>query len=254
VLAMAVTSWGKDHCECLKWKQVYASQRVFCGEGLEFNVFEGALGYDLPGIKYIQTNFKGVYDEFCTTFFEKLDTNLCVNVGMYAYGTPGLHGAQWCYVPRECTQLNGGVPVADKKALKTTGWLSSPAPEPLPRDVSWKVCVPQRDRRLRDLEVPELLELARSMGAQTGYVTKVAYPRLVPPNHTWASVEAAVARGDVAGMPPELRAAMAERVPIVVDVDPDGHGHQKIIWGKEVYHLSNTSGWPHHRGKDVGEL
>mmetsp|Transcript_2864 Transcript_2864/g.6564 ORF Transcript_2864/g.6564 Transcript_2864/m.6564 type:complete len:268 (+) Transcript_2864:67-870(+) len=246
---------GADPCECLNWRSVYSSDRVACGEGLEFHVFEGAFGYDLPGIEYIKKEFRAVYDQFCTSFFMKLDSTLCVNLGMYALGTPGLLAGQWCYVSKECAELNGGQTIPDKAAPKAgSGWFNSPPPSPLPRDVSWKTCDRNGDKLLRDVPPAELLELARSMGAAAGYVTKIAYPRLLPPNHTWVTIGDAVAKGDLEGMPKALRVAIERRVPVVIDVDSDGHGHQKIIHGREVYHLTNTTGWPYSRGKDVGEL
>mmetsp|Transcript_2502 Transcript_2502/g.5025 ORF Transcript_2502/g.5025 Transcript_2502/m.5025 type:complete len:270 (+) Transcript_2502:95-904(+) len=254
LLVALVGAEENDPCECLNWKQVYDSHRVFCGEGLEFHVFEGALGYDLPGISFIETNFKGIYDQFCTNFFKRMDNRYCVNIGMYPYGMPSMYAGQWCYVSKACTELNGGKAVADKKASGVGGWLSGEEPAALPRDLSWKVCVAGRDNRLRDLAPPDLLDLATRLGAEAGYVTKIAYPRLMPPEHTWASVQEAVAKGDDASMPEALRAAIAARVPIVIDEDPTAIGNQKIIFGREVYDLVNTTGWPYQRGKDVGEL
>jgi len=240
LVAVTARADEDDPCGCLSWRQLYASDRVFCGEGLEFHVLEGALGYDLPGISFIETNFKQVYDQFCTTFLKRLDARYCINVGMQAYGAQVLAAAQWCYVSSACAELNGGRAVPEKPRL--------------PRDVSWKACVPGRDRRLRDLPPAELLELAARLGAEAGHVTKLAYPRLMPPNHTWADVAAAVAAGDEGAMPPALRAAIQARVPIVIDEDPGAQGNQKIVHGREVYELVNATGWPYQRGRDVGEL
>lgn len=250
LLFVAALAEESDPCECMNWKQLYASKRIFCGEGLEFHVFEGALGYDLPGISFIETSHKDVYDKFCTNFFKQMDNRYCVNMGMYPYGQPGLLAGQWCYVSKECTELNGGRAVPDKRAPGASG---EGAPK-LARDVSWKACVPGRDHRLRDLPPTDLLDLAAKVGAEAGYVTKIAYPRLMPPTHTWATIQAAVTSGDEAAMPPELRAAIAAGVPIVVDEDGSAQGNQKIIYGKEVYDLINATGWPYQRGKDVGEL
>jgi len=254
LLAVMVYAEDRDPCECLNWKQLYASKRVFCGEGLEFHVFEGAMGYDLPGISFIETNFKDTYERFCARFFKAMDNAYCVNMGMYPYGKPGLLAGQWCYVPQDCEELNGGRRVADKRAGGGGGWLSGEEPAALPRDLSWKACVAGRDERLRDLAPPELLDLAAGLGAEVGLVTKLAYARLMPPEHTWASVREAVAKGDEVAMAPQLSAAIAARAPIVIDDDPSGQGSQKIIYGKEVYDLINTTGWPYQRGKDVGEL
>lgn len=243
-----------DPCDCLNWKQLYAAEKVVCGEGMEFHVFEGALGYDLPGINYIEKNFQFVYNEFCTTFFKKMDNSYCVNMGMYPIGTPGIYSGQWCYVGKACTKLNGGQAVSDKKiAASSGGWFSS-GDKQLPREVSWKVCDQKRDQLLREMKPLEVLALAKSMGSSLGYVTKIAYPRLMPPNNTWATVEEAVQKQDYENMHPGLAVAMMANISVVVDVDPSGQGDQKIIRGKEIYDLQNASGWPYSRGKDAGEL
>mmetsp|Transcript_56906 Transcript_56906/g.132654 ORF Transcript_56906/g.132654 Transcript_56906/m.132654 type:complete len:264 (+) Transcript_56906:66-857(+) len=244
-----------DPCECLNWKQVYASRRVRCGEGLEFHVFEGALGYDLPGISYIEKNFKSVYEQFCTSFLARMDNRYCVNLGMYPFGTPGLLGGQWCYVDRRCSELNGGRAVPDKQEPGQNGWfLAAPSPSPLVRDVSWKACVAGKDQRLREMAPLDLLALGEGLGCELGHLTKIAYTRLMPPNHTWASVQRALAKADPEAMPLALRAAIAANVPIVIDEDPGGQGNQKIVRGHEVYDLANSTGWPYRRMKDLVEL
>merc|ERR1719401_1123665 len=102
------------------------------------------------------------------------------------------------------------------------------------------------------------------MDSFAGMVTKIAFQRLLPPAHTWDSVKEAVAAGETAKMPRALREAIAAREPIVIDVDPEGHTHQRIIYGKEVYELEQNCSmeerrcgaaeWPFRRGRDVGEL
>uniref|UniRef100_A0A7S2NYL8 Uncharacterized protein n=1 Tax=Zooxanthella nutricula TaxID=1333877 RepID=A0A7S2NYL8_9DINO len=217
--------------------------------------------------------------EACTSYFMKMDNNYCVNVGMSEYGTTTLAGQTWCYVSNECRDLRGGDRIPDKESFPEVFWPLSRlptiirrpliriagyfhTPQPVPRNISWKLCDKGPDRRLRDMLPLEVLEMAESMDSVVGFVTKMAYQRLLPPEHTWDTVKQAVAAGDTAQMPKLLRDAIAAKEPIVVDLDPEGHLGQRIIHGAEVYELEQHCGpegcgakqWPFRRGNDVGEL
>lgn len=269
-------------CECLNWKRLYDAGDVVCGEGLElYEMTKPRLTLSLAEAAF---SWKGLgylaYWEYCSTFFRRMDNNFCVNAAMTEYATTDLPGQTWCYVSDECAALNGGQKVPDKQSFSflfhALQWLPNRvafplmhlvgsylhSPQPLPRRVSWKVCSKGPDRRLRDMPPLEVLDLARSMDSVIGFVSKIAYQRLPPPAHTWASIEGAVAAGDIAKMPRLLQDAIAAKDPVVIDVDPEGHTHQRIVRGTEVYELEQQCDltgcgarhWPFRRGRDVGEL
>ncbi|CAK0907551.1 unnamed protein product [Prorocentrum cordatum] len=111
----------------------------------------------------------------------------------------------------------------------------------LNRDVSWKVCKPGRDTSLGDLDPFKLLNLANEMGSVTGYVTKMAYPRLLPEVATWSKVRDKFRAGDFGPLPVPLRKAIDAGQPIVVDHDPEGHGAQALVWGPDdIFHLEHN--------------
>lgn len=286
VIALLFSSPGRalseDPCECLNWKQVYDSKRAVCGEALElYEKIKPAMNLTLMQATFIWKHL-GVFDyyEYCKSFFHRMDNNYCVNVAMVEYGTEDFHGQQWCYVSDECQALNGGQRVSQKESYFFLGhviaWLPNAisypvmgfaekylhTPEPVRRDLSWKICSKGSDKRLRDMPPLEVLELAKSMDSIIGMVSKIAYLRLLPPTHTWDTIKDAVTAGDISGMPDLLQDAIAAKEPIVVDVDPEGHTHQRIVRGTEVYELeqrctSTACGakeWPFRRGRGVGEL
>jgi len=276
------SSSAEGACKCLNWKDVYDSARVVCGEGLElYEIIKPRTNLSLAEASFSWIPLGFQHYEYCTTFFRRMDNNHCVNVAMHPYGTSDWTGEQWCYVSSECTELNGGQPVSQKESYAwALNWLAKlplptflqhpiasglsalHSPQPVARDLSWKLCTRGQDSRLRDMAPKEVLELARSMDSVIGFVTKIAYDRLLPPEHTWESVKAAVASGDIASMPQALQDAIAAKVPIVIDVDPEGHTHQRIVRGSEVYELEQActttacggAQWPFRRVRDVGEL
>lgn len=271
----------EDPCQCLNWKEVYASGKAVCGEALEFwSIFGGRTNMSLEEAVFMERVIGWTHYEICTGFLERMDNNYCVNIANHQYETLEWHAGQWCYVSRDCNELNGGHKVPDKETFpdafywiaSLADWMSVPmvrlakffhTPEPVPRDLSWKVCTREGDKRLREMPPLEVLNLAKSMDSSIGVVTKHAYPRLLPPEFTWGKVENLVAQGDLERMPRPLRNAIVAGDPVVIDVSPEGYTYdQRIIRGKEVYELKNQcdmSGcgakqWPFRRGKDVGEL
>eukprot|EP00416_Gambierdiscus_australes_P036539 CAMPEP_0171099936 /NCGR_PEP_ID=MMETSP0766_2-20121228/52657_1 /TAXON_ID=439317 /ORGANISM="Gambierdiscus australes, Strain CAWD 149" /LENGTH=305 /DNA_ID=CAMNT_0011559671 /DNA_START=36 /DNA_END=953 /DNA_ORIENTATION=+ len=279
-----------DPCTCLKWKDLYAPvpavgrfpttwPRLMCGEALELMGQADML--PLENLYYGPLWMGFQYHEFCASFYHKMDNNYCVNTGMDEYGaTPGY---TWCVVSDECKKLNGGRPVSNKQTfyhgpdalsfMKIFSWWrnlmdSLTTKQVVKRDVAYKICTKGEDKRLRDLEPLEVMELAKSMDSVVGYVTKMAFLRLMPSGpegkpggYDWAHVQDLVARGDVSSMPKPLQEAIAADEPIVIDVDPNGHTHQRIVHGKKVYYLDNMCSaagcggaqWPFRRVKDMGE-
>lgn len=104
---------GSAACQCLNWKEVYASGSVSCGQGQELYPFmqTSDLSWD-QALPFVQ-------NEMCTDFYEKLDHNSCVQLSpeMSVQG----HDDQWCYVSTACMDLRGGAHVQG-------------------RAVSWKMC------------------------------------------------------------------------------------------------------------------
>lgn len=283
-VAIGVTACAaKDTCECLNWAPLYMTKtnpsdayaRALCGEGLEW----------MPG-RQPPTDLSQIwsapywmgfsYHEFCASFYMRMNNNYCVNTGMVEYGTQGFEGETWCYVSNECTELNGGFRVPDKKdfyfgpaflngafatqikqAYETLG-----LGKVVKRDVSVKLCTKEKDTRLRDMEPLKVLQLAKDQDSVIGFVTKIAYHRLMPPQYAWDKVKDVVLKNDVQKMPATLKKAIEANEPIIIDVDPEGHTHQRIVKGKELYELDNACGasgcggreWPFRRGRDLGEL
>jgi len=64
-------------------------------------------------------------------------------------------------------------------------------------------------------------------------------------------------------MPEPLQAAIAANETIVIDVDPDGQKHQRLVKGRELYFLDSAcadsgclgnASWQFKRARDFGEL
>mmetsp|Transcript_76327 Transcript_76327/g.210686 ORF Transcript_76327/g.210686 Transcript_76327/m.210686 type:complete len:295 (+) Transcript_76327:57-941(+) len=275
--ALALTASAADPCECLNWKQVYESGRILCGEGLEF-AFDFPFGppktYEFAYFAPALLGF--TYSEFCGTFFKRMDNNYCVQVKHHTYDTTGLEAENWCYVSKKCRDLNGGGPVMDQQSIpELPAWLLSETtyklakllyrPQVIKRDLSIKFCRSGKDALLGEMAPLEVMELAKRMDSVVGFVTKTAYPmarRNDARTPIWDEIKDAVTAGDVAKLPAIVRQAVEDKKPIVIDVDPEGHTHQRILVGKEVYELEHKctefgcggAQWPFRRGRDMGEL
>lgn len=270
----AATAASADPCECLNWKQVYESERILCGEGWEF-AFDYPFGpektYEFARFAPFTMGF--TYHEFCGSFFKRMDNNYCVNIQHHTYDSVGPVTHQWCYVSKECKDLNGGTVVQDKTGVpELPAWLLSPAtysiakslyfwPKIHKRDLAMKHCTSGKDTLLGEMPVPKVVELAQKMDSVVGFVTKTAYPMARRNDATtphWAEMEDAVKKGEIEKLPPIVQQAIKDKKPIVVDVDPEGHTHQRIIVGKEVWdldHACNQNGcggkeWPFKKGRD----
>lgn len=267
-----------DPCECLNWKQVYESGRLLCGEGWEF-AFDYPYG---PPKNYEWARFAPhtlgfTYYEFCSSFFQRMNNNYCVNIQHHTYGMPGNAAKQWCYVSKECQDLNGGTPIQDQQGIpELPSWLLGPTtysiakslylwPKVHKRDLSTKICGSGRDKLLGEMPPMEVMQLATDMDSVVGYVTKTAYPmarRGDARTPIWDEIKDAVGKNDVEKLPDIVKKAVKDKKPIIIDVDPEGHTHQKILVGKEVYHLDNhcnqlgCGGAQHkfRKGRDMGEL
>merc|ERR1719150_3521158 len=67
-------------CACLPWADVYRNHGVTCGQGLEFYAWLGskeALPKNDPRLQEVRYNLG---DEFCSKFFERMDSNRAVRM------------------------------------------------------------------------------------------------------------------------------------------------------------------------------
>lgn len=187
--------------------------------------------------------------EKCENWLELVDDNFCLNVDGHAYNgwLPPAESldfdlAAWCYVSKECKDLNGGQEIADK--VDSSG-------KALPRRVSAKLCERGADRLLRDLPIGELqshtAQLRKQYPSQTeilmlGFVVLEAYKALVPkfPEHLWGSIAPVwrqAARAQDA-LPVTLVQAMKDEEPLVIYVGSGAnHYNYKVVVGKKVYSL-----------------
>jgi len=196
-----------DVCECLNWKSLYDAERIWCGEGLEFYSLANStrgLRKDQVTPLILAPRLLGYhhYTFTCKRLFGNMDDNRCVNFGSFAWDPDDAFSTdQWCYVPFSCKSLNGG------------GRLKR-------RPVSWKRCVKGgKDRRLRDLTPPEMLDWAAKMGAFFPAVVsgffRLAYPSLEP--ELWKDVKYKWRNKQFDKLPPMLLSAMKHKVPIIIE-------------------------------------
>lgn len=283
-----------DVCDCLNWKQLYADNRVVCGEGQEMQN-ETGMGYRAA---YWVTNLLPRSKEVCQ-IYESMDNNYCFN-----YAFPHFYGStlkkyskgQWCYVDSKCTKLNGGRKVPDsetivewipKKVMALMGeflgiqpsldfyefvMTNFHTPKPLPRDISVKLCTGS-DKLSKDLEPSKLLEIGQAAGVTLEYFTKMAYYTVRDPdNHhaihpIWQDVRTHIDKGgDLKKLPENVQTAISKKDPFVVDSDATGHHDksQRIIVGEKVYKLNaecekkdcihNKPSYKHMKGHDIAEL
>lgn len=129
-------------CQCLNWKNTYASGLVKCGDGLELTDSELELH---PDVEFCH-DFPGLHG---TAFFPHADHKYCINgekvKGLQQKRYPG----QWCYVSSECQALRGG------KAVNSL--------------ISYKMCAAEDDDTLGELPPAQLEALGRQLAEKTGW-------------------------------------------------------------------------------------
>merc|ERR1712151_1170169 len=122
----------------------------------------------------------------------------------------------WCYVSKECENLNGGA-----RSLR--------AP------VSWKRCAAFVDSSLRDNTPEALLDLAKEHDVAFNILDKYAYSgqrggeAKYPIVHTWDFADGRV--------PQQMTPFMESREPLVFDTHNDGHVPHVIIFNNKVYRV-----------------
>jgi len=225
-----------DACTCKNWKQTYATGAARCGQTNEY--FETTKMNSLSS-EMVEAAYEYLGAQFCAGFFEAMDDNACVNVGMKEYR------GQWCYVDASCSNLNGGVSVNNK--------------------LSWKLCTDGEDKMLRHYSPPDLLKLAEDNHLEMGLTNKMAY---TVGAYRWKYISAFWEDADIEyitstpsnlgvsladlretlrvrwgkrhrDIDPEMKAELQKYVdsgvPIVFDTAKDQHPPHVIIQGKSVW-------------------
>jgi len=214
-----------DVCECLNWKQLYDAGRLWCGEGLEFyhiaNMTAGATKEELmPLITAPNASGFQFYEHHCRDMFYKFDNNRCVNFGPFAWDPNDFTSTdQWCYVPFNCKNLNGG------GRLKT-------------KPVSWKRCERGIDKQLRDFPPQSLFNYVASLNVPNtlGTIFRFAYPSLRP--EIWFDVKKKWKKKEYSRLPEMLKSAIRKNVPIVIETMPitqSTFANKKVIYNGTLW-------------------
>eukprot|EP00747_Dinoflagellata_sp_TGD_P088357 gnl/TRDRNA2_/TRDRNA2_163970_c0_seq2.p1 gnl/TRDRNA2_/TRDRNA2_163970_c0~~gnl/TRDRNA2_/TRDRNA2_163970_c0_seq2.p1 ORF type:complete len:597 (-),score=143.71 gnl/TRDRNA2_/TRDRNA2_163970_c0_seq2:104-1894(-) len=210
-----------DTCKCLPWKDVYGSERVECGQGLEFAALDPATTYDISkpfgakdaGFQALQAKSKEgnpvgkdntPTDKFCQGFFGRIQADVCVNQQFQAT-TEVADKGQWCYVSKECQNLHGGAVVPGT-------------------DLSTKVCQKGEDLRLRDMKPSELVPFALNHGVEASMLMGYAY-------RTTNEDASALSQDRIQKM-------QASGEPTHVTSLSTPFATHKVIRGDEVYHMN----------------
>uniref|UniRef100_A0A7S1QLJ9 Uncharacterized protein n=1 Tax=Alexandrium catenella TaxID=2925 RepID=A0A7S1QLJ9_ALECA len=237
----------------MRWKEVYESGAIACGEGAEFVELEHAfqtnfttfgrtvfkLSLIIPPGKLVMPH--PAY-EFCNSGYHKFQHRRCANVRQgQQYSEPDRR--TWCYVGSACPDLRGG------------RLLLPSAPSGGGEGISWKFCQDGLDESLHDVPPRELMENATRWAVESGsmyyynnvinlgWLMKWAYPLLA--DQVWADVEPLWKIGARHRLPEAVRRALEGGRPLVIDVQHDGHGSQVVLHGEEAWSLEVDKACPH---------
>jgi len=201
----ALSASKDDSCQCLNWKQTFASGLVDCGQGFEhtdpFVVKDHSAEEWLEAVQDPNIRVHAKDTELgrgvCDKFYEVIDANICVRVVAQSSDTEW-YGKSWCYVSSACSNA---MPI------------SSP-------QVSVKFCQEGTDSLLSDMPPTEFIVLGRRWQfAFPEHVVQVAYP--ADPTFFWvdrAQHEAEVSKLKASGKPvvvKEMREPCKDRIIIV---------------------------------------
>lgn len=206
-------------CKCLPWDFAYDAGAVRCGQGQELFSW-----VQTSGLSWEQVLPFAQWD-VCSEFFEKFRHDACVNVDAGAHAAEW-HGAQWCYVPATCGDLNGGSRVPSSS-------------------VSWKVCHRRRDTMLQHFQPSELATLAAEQNLDLGFLAKAAYPLQAElwhqVEHLWWPSLAPNHILDSFGFPILPTPAVMHVEPVVYEVQTNSHESLVVAVGDSIWALSLNS-------------
>lgn len=186
-------------CPCLGWAEVYRTGAAKCGDVAE-----------------------GGGQEMCTTFYEKIEDPICMNLQQ------GPDLGQWCYVSTECMG-----PASDVES----GHVND--------RVSWKMCTAEQDDMSREKTVEGLMTWAQHNDLMPALLMKMAYP--VYQGETWEQLKPYSERCggsmDLACFPESMRsgveAFMESGKPVVFD-SADHHPPHGILEGHKLFTTANN--------------
>lgn len=211
-------------CECKNWMETYKSGAIACGTGSEFYFHT----HKMQPLEDTMTTAKAKWGKMvCTDFYEKLNTNKCVNVNM------GQDYGQWCYVDAACEDLNKGDKISNSQ-------------------LSWKMCQTGKDASLRDSHPEELAQFSKDNDVWLAMLHKMSYPGERAGEggaHLWKTVMASfgispevgawVENYSPEGMPNNLKAdaelIKSKGIPHSFDTRTDGKVPHMIVDGEKVY-------------------
>jgi len=217
---IAVKHHGKDSCQCLNWKQTYASEAGLCGEGLELSMKVFAAGGPYPQAEDFiwkmhdpqkrYWEFRTWEKEMCDHFLKNYDDNKCIRTSSDRDDTDTeWYGKSWCYVSGQC---GSSLPIAvDANGIKA----------------SLKYCEEGTDSILGDMAPQELFEYGKHMEIEIpGDLVELAYP--MERRFFWE--DRALHETDLA----ELR---ARGKPVVIDGSGERIKDKVIIFGDKVFKM-----------------
>lgn len=151
---VAVKLAPHDPCTCLRFKEVYNTKKVRCGQAFEFFHANGSSTLEehfamVNNLWNFSRTAKLQGKHVCNLFYRKLDDNVCMKKNELGEldGTDGWRSEFWCYVSDQC---KGSVPIMDREAGRDSGF-------------AFKTCVQGQDKLASDMGVEELYEWERSM-------------------------------------------------------------------------------------------
>merc|ERR1719401_198463 len=144
----------RDGCSCLPWSEVYRLHGVKCGQGMEFYAWLGNADALKENDKRLQEVKYNLGDEFCTKFFEKMESNRAVKM---KFNTPPSEAGKswdksWCYTSSECgiEDLDGGGYVPHKP-------------------VHWKIANNHHDVMMSAMRPDAIFRAAKNEAVGTGF-------------------------------------------------------------------------------------
>lgn len=219
------------NCSCLTFAEVYSQRGGVCGEGLELVV--ALNGTFMPSLALISKVKKTVIEEYCTNFYRKMDTSLCVKVAPFGPDMDDWLGQSWCYVDEQCGEEHHTQKVPDKIGK---------------RDFRVKQCEHHHgDYMLGDLPPEQLYLFARNKSLMMGHLVIMAYPRIE--GLLAADMAQAWRYGDIFKLPQTLADMIRANKPVVVATQSDGHGDQVVVHGMTAWRVraiqeNDANGFP----------